>query len=419
MKNKIFLSLLSLILAVSIVLVGCAQPASTPAKKTLKIGLVSFLGQSVQLDMKRTLELMAEMDNEKGGLEIGGERYNVEVIAYDSNNNQSTEVAAVNRLVFEDNVKFIMSDGIFIRGWLPVTEANKVLVGSLIPVPQLTLTPDLHYSFHPCSQNSLGSAIIGWFCDNYPDLANDYAMAFPDTQSGHMVSQIIEGSWKNLGLEPTLVFYPENAVDLSALGTKVKTMNPGAFGASAGGATDALVFKAVWQAGYRGQFFVSTGATALSLSQLVPIEALEGFIGAAWAIEFDPAPTQAAQEFKDAWIAKYGEWGGPEMVGTCYYACLKTALQQAGTLDTDKVAEVIYNGMKFEGPTGAAQMVSRPDLGNDRTVDSVTTAYIKQIKGGKPTLLATIGIEEALGYFEKALPPEGAAPPLPPPPPAP
>jgi len=385
------------------------QPEGTTAK-SLKIGVVLYEGGGVQLDMLRSVQLMAETDNQNGGLDIGGEKYKVEILPYDTNGIQATEVAAVNRLIFEDKVKYIMSDGLGIGSWLAVSEANKVLVGSLVPVPQLTLMPNLQYSFHPFSQNSLGSVVIGWFCKNYPDLAKNYVLALPDNQGGRMVSGMIEAGWKAFGVTPMMEFYPASATDLSSLGTKIKTLNPGAFGAAAGGASDGLAIKAVWQAGYRGQIFVNTGVTALSLSQTVPPEALDGLINAAWATEFDTPPTQAAQEFKDAWIAKYGKWESPEVVGTCYYACMKTALKQAKSVDTDKVAEVIFNGLKYEGPTGFFQMVSRPDIGNDRTVDSITAAYVKQIKGGKPTLLATIGIDEGMTYFQQML---TSAPPMP------
>jgi len=62
--------------------------------------------------------------------------------------------------------------------------------------------------------------------------------------------------------------------------------------------------------------------------------------------------------------------------------------------------------MKFEGPTGAGQMVSRPDLGNERTVDSVTTTYLKTIKSGKPVLIDTVNLDEGIKYFRLAFPPK-------------
>jgi hypothetical protein len=125
-------------------------------------------------------------------------------------------------------------------------------------------------------------------------------------------------------------------------------------------------------------------------------------ICAAWPVEFDSPLTPVAKSFKDAWIAKYGKWEGPEIQGVGQFTILTEALKQAGSLDTDKVSAVISNGLKFEGPNGLAMMIDRPDMGNSRTIDSVNTVYMKEIKKGQPSLLATISLDEALTYFRKA-----------------
>jgi hypothetical protein len=137
---------------------------------------------------------------------------------------------------------------------------------------------------------------------------------------------------------------------------------------------------------------------------MIPIEALEGYVSTAWPAEFDPAATQVAKQFKDAWASKYGQWTGSEIVGTGFYSCFKAALTKAGSLETDKVGSVVFNGLQYEGPTGAGVMVSRTDLGNNQTVDSVTTTYIKQVKNGQPSLIATINPDEESKYFYLAFP---------------
>ena len=81
-------------------------------------------------------------------------------------------------------------------------------------------------------------------------------------------------------------------------------------------------------------------------------------------------------------------------------------MQQAGSLDVDKVAAVVFNGLKFECGSGTFQMITRPDMGNNRTVDTVRALYLKKVVGGKTTLLATISIDEALGYLRVLFPAE-------------
>jgi branched-chain amino acid transport system substrate-binding protein len=414
MKKVVFVGILVSMLIILPLLTACSSSASntksasptgmqstTSEPQTLKIGLAAWMGAPIGLDGIRGIRLMTEMDNAKGGLDIGGKKYKIQLIEYDTNNSQTTEVAAINKLVYEDKVKFIFSDETFVGAWLPITEPNKVLAFGG-QVTDINLTPNLHYSFGPTFARSGYSVMIGWYCKNYPDLVKNVVNAFGDWQIGHMAAESNANLWKAYGVNITNIFYPMNAADLSSLGTKIKTLNPTTFGAAAG--PDHLAINAAWQAGYRGKFMLVSGIAADNLKNLINPEALEGLICGAYPVEFDQPLTQTAKEFKDAWIAKNGKWEGPEILGTGDYACLRAALQQAGTLDTDKIADIIANGLKFEGPTGLGQMISRPDIGNERTVDSITTTYMKKVTNGKANLIATIDLNEGLQYFRQAYP---------------
>jgi len=387
-----------------------AQPAvsttsaAAQSEKILKIGVIGWFGASKHLDAIHGIEVMADMDNKNGGWDIGGEKYKIELDIYDSNNSQTTEVAAVNKLIFQDKVKFIMGTGVYGAAWLPTTEENKVIAMSPTHNYNVALDPKLNYSFEPCVVNGQSVTLIGWLCKNHPELVQNIVDAYPDNQMGHMISGGVEAVWSFFGGKVTSVYYPFEQTDLSSLGTKVATMNPSVFEAIGGGNQDYEAYKAAYRAGYRGQFFASTTNPATIMTQTIPAEALEGYICGALPTEFDPALTQNAIDFKTAWIAKYGNWEDPDIAASSAFACLKEAIKQAGSTDTDKVAAVMANGLKYEGATGAQEMISRPDLGNNRTVDSLGVSYVKVMKSGKPELLAAIGLDEGLSYFRVAFP---------------
>jgi len=385
--------------------------ATAAAEKTIKIGEVAWSGWPNGLDMVHGIQVMADMDNANGGIEIGGEKYKVEIVQYDSNNSQATEVAAVNRLVFEDKVNYVFCDGMNIGAWLAVTDANKVMEFGGSMDFRFNMDPKWSYSYAGMFGNPQQPIITGWIAAHYPNLTKNMVVAYPDNQWGHSAQEQTAGMWKIFGVQPADMFYPSSASDLSSLGTKVVSLNPASFSAVGGGPiTDALALKAVYQAGYRGQLFANSTAPALTLANLLPAEALEGFINAAWPVEFDPPLSQIGIDFKKAWIAKYGKWEGPEVQAVGYYSCLKTAMQKAGSTDVDKVKAVLDNGMEYEAPTGMGKMISRPDLGNNRTVDSICAYCMKEIKSGKPTLLSTISIDEGTTYFHQAYPVPTAAP---------
>ncbi|GAI52125.1 unnamed protein product, partial [marine sediment metagenome] len=73
---------------------GCAKPAP-PEVKTLKIGCLENFGFPLGIDCVNELEALVPLFNEKGGLVINGERYNIDVIIYDSKFDPPTARAAV------------------------------------------------------------------------------------------------------------------------------------------------------------------------------------------------------------------------------------------------------------------------------------------------------------------------------------
>jgi branched-chain amino acid transport system substrate-binding protein len=343
---------------------------------------------------------MIDMTNKKGGLDIGGEKYNIQLIKYDSNNSGPTAVSAANRLIFEDKVKFIISDMFFAASYLPIADANKVVVVTSPPSLD-NLMPNLHYSFNPMGNNSQGVVATGWFCKNYPDAIKNVVAVSPDNQFGHMLQMILTPQWQAFGSTPNWIFFPAGVTDMSAMATKIASLKPTVLLEATGdSASSGLIMKAMYQGGWRGIKFSGSAEPAATLASYAGWDALDGFICLGMPQEFDPPLNQAAKDWLDTFVARYGKWEGQDGFAALYEG-LTSAIQQAGSLDTDKVMAVVNNGMKFEGINGSFLMISRPDLGNNRTVDSVSITYIKEITGGKVKLLSTISLDEAIGYLQQ------------------
>ncbi len=388
-----------LVLAVSFMFASKAPAATT--EKTLKIGVVGDMSWPSTVDQIHMDEIYAETINKAGGLNIGGEKYKVKFISYDHKGDLAAGRAAVNRLIFEDKVTFIL--GVFAAitdGLLPRTEPNKAIFITNTPSPVI-LKPNIHYGFNVGYLPSAPIVSTTWFFKNHPEFKH-IVLAAPDHQTGHLVAGDQGRIFKSIaGVKADFEFFPPTATDLSALGTKVKKMNPDVFQSAGGGPLlDALANKAVYAAGWRGQFFQGTASTALAMQQLIPPEVLEGYVLPGSPFEFDPPATQVAKDFKAAWMAKYGKYQG-EVLGDAMWECLVAALQRAGSTDTEKVAAVIGSGLKFESVvSGSFQMVARPDLGNKRTVDSVCTLYLKKIASGKPVSVVTVPLDKTVAIYD-------------------
>lgn len=364
------------------------------SENVIKIGYISNLGWATALDTLNAIELKVKMLNEAGGLNVNGTSYTVELVSYDSNNDQATMTAAANRLIYEDEVQYICTDGTLVDSIIPITEENKVLLCTSALSNEIFDT-DYSYSFQTCANNSGVASTFGWMADKYPDKTS-VAIAYADNEMGNMALGLFGPSIEKAGLEASFISYPDSTTDLSSLGTKIRTESPSWFLAVGG---TMQPYAAVYNAGYDGQFYYTTASSTASILQELSVEQAEGLIAQADATEFEEPPTPAGVELRKAWIEEYGEWTYPSISFATSFYCILAAIEEAGTLDTTELANHLAQGFSWDAPTGYYKLVSRPDLGNDRTVDSVQTIYMKQIVKGETVLLDTITLEECEKYF--------------------
>jgi len=172
---------------VGLVMVGFAAPNGVWAK-TLKIGALLNFEFPLGVQCKRELDAVIPAFNKKGGLEIKGERYTIELIVYDSKFQAETARAAVERLIYRDKVKFILGDETA-DAWLPVTEANKVLVVCTSPSP-VVRSPKYKYVFQASSLNTMSP--VAW-ASPYEDCWVGFHRRFEGACRGRKPSPALQG----------------------------------------------------------------------------------------------------------------------------------------------------------------------------------------------------------------------------------
>jgi len=385
---------------------GCkAQPTTTaattaPEVKTLNFGVVFWLGWGLGIDSKNGIEVSVDIINKAGGLSIGSEKYKLNPIFYDDNNNQAQAVSAVNKLIFEDKVKFIISGSNFEDSFYSICDSNKVVLlgGS---TKDSILDPKYHYIFRANGSACFTTVLTSWMTKKYPEKKN-WVVALPDSVGGHISGEFTGKVLKDSGVNADLEYYPTGSPDLSSLGTKVKTLNPDVFLATGAGVEgDSLGYKAAYQAGYRGQLFSPAALPPPQLAMMLTPEVAEGMIAGSDPVGLDPPGTKISEDFKNAWIAKIGKWQSPTLLFHMNYTCLQAALQKAGSIDPDKVAEAIATGLQWDGPSGAFKMIDRPDKGNSRTVDCVFDLWPVKITGGKAVLIEHISLADSYATYKK------------------
>src|SRR5580698_8031010 len=88
----------------------CASVLTGASAEMLKIGVIAPLtgpGAPWGMAMAEGAKMLASTYNAEGGLDVGGKKYQVEVIPYDDEYKSPQAIAAYNRLVYQDGVKYL------------------------------------------------------------------------------------------------------------------------------------------------------------------------------------------------------------------------------------------------------------------------------------------------------------------------
>jgi branched-chain amino acid transport system substrate-binding protein len=424
MRSKKFFVLLAgiamiLILASMTALAGCAKstttsstapaPATssspTPEVQTLKIGWIGPLSNPVGLGYERVLNALMDVYNASGGLAIGGQKYKVDFVEYDDKSDAPTAVAAINRLIFQDKVKFILGDDTA-DAWIPITESNGILAVVFSPSPAV-LDPKLKYTFQTSFLNTQLAVNWTWFGEKHPEYKTVGGL-FTDNVGGHNDLKQIEQIFALLNIKMVAsAFFPPETTDFTSYATKIKDANPDVYTSSGVGPVPIeLSWKAVSEAGFQGLLFSFRPVVPGEWAQMAPLSLLEGqrFV----VSDIDAGIAQGTQtsavckEVQDAYIAKYGSWDYPFTDFASSWFCLKAAMESAQSLDPDKLAGVIGSGLKFDSPFGPAIMVSRPDMGNSKTVDAVFGTNLATVDNGVVKITDTITPDQAFQYLKSS-----------------
>lgn len=163
------------------VLLGCAMLFAISAvgvvgsseAKTIKVGAVWGLtgpGSEAQIMMSRGEELCRDWINAKGGVEVKGEKYQIELITEDIKGTPDGAITAANKLVHQDKVKFItgLTVPFLCEAVASVTEPNKIAYWASTFD---TMTPKNAYSVSAYTTYlSYKPILYDWLQKTYPTL---------------------------------------------------------------------------------------------------------------------------------------------------------------------------------------------------------------------------------------------------------
>ncbi len=112
-------------------------------------------------------QIVADDLNAAGGVSIGGDRYHIEMVAYDHAYDTEKAVQGYKKLVLEDEVKMVMMlGGSTVASVLPWARRKKMLTTTLLPSD---ITPASDYLIATCESHPLYNVTgVEWLAANYP-----------------------------------------------------------------------------------------------------------------------------------------------------------------------------------------------------------------------------------------------------------
>ena len=382
-----------------------SSTSAAAAAQTLKVGWVGDLSNPLGLGDSKVLNAMADFYNQSGGLDIGGQKYNVQFIMYDDKADASTATAAVNRLIFQDKVKYILGDDNS-DGWIPLAEANKVVTLVYSPSPA-AIDPKLKYTFQTSFLNTQLATNWMWFIEKHADVKTVGGL-FVDAVGGRNDVQQIQKIFGTLGVNLVdHAFFPADTQDFGALATRITKTNPQVYTSSGIGPIPIeMSWKGMTEAGYKGMLFSYRPVVPEVWASIAPLSLLEGQVFV--LSDIDAARLQGIpmtgvlKDVYDNYVKKYGKWDFPSTDFSGSWFLLKTAMEKAGSLDVDQIATAISSGIAFESPFGPGKMIKRPDMNNSRTVDAVYGTNFATVENGKVKVLDSITGDQAMQYLAKS-----------------
>ena len=373
------------IASIATALMAACMALTTPtmAQESFKIGNLSPLSgpaAAFGIGINRGIELAAE---DVGTFQVAGKPYKLEVVPYDTSLDPGKTVAALNRAVLNDNVKYGFILGAAVHGAvLPIIRQNgffdifmgaagKEVTNAENPTVFrfMASSDQLYYTFTPEIYKKLNIKRVAFMGPN-TDLG----------RSDVKVLKEIAARLKGQGVE----FVGEELVELNAKDFQASLLrllakNPDVIDTNASPTgTVGLIAKQARELGYKGYFISSTAV--LEAKALVNVAGKGADNIVAYRI-WSAAPTKLYDQIAERHMAKYKE----ATLGTVWEAYAATrwvveAVQKAGTFDTKKVAEQLANSTFQFHPYGPASWGGDKTYGAKRQIQTPLPASI--IKDG-------------------------------------
>ena len=173
------------------------------ANKTVKIGMnIPMTGDYAPWGLPGLYgcQIVADDINAAGGVEIGGDRYNIEMVAYDHGYDTEKAVQGYKKLVLQDKVKMVMMlGGSTVASILPWAQRRKMLTTTLLPSD---ITPKSEYLIATCESHPLYNVTgVEYLAENFPEAKTAAIVTNNDAEYGLQSAATYKAAFEVAGID--------------------------------------------------------------------------------------------------------------------------------------------------------------------------------------------------------------------------
>jgi branched-chain amino acid transport system substrate-binding protein len=368
--------------------VFCFQSLSfSSPDKVLTIGAIfplSGRGATWGIAAQKAITVKQKEVNARGGLNVGKEKYKLEIIWEDDKFVGATGRMAAEKLVNRDKVKIILGSqsSAVILAVQPITERNNILF-LINSYSKEVLGPDKPYSFRMVlTANEILQGMYPWMARTYPK-AKTVALIEPNDPSGFPIEKDCQRIAPQNGIKVVFSqFFERGTSDFYPLLNKLLLTNPDFIdftGANPG--DQGLIVKQVRELGYKGKTFAGTTLNPAEFCKIAGVQNAEGHISNTHDL-LGAYTTEGQKKYYDDYIATHGEPFDPVTPKYhVYLDILVQAIEKAGSLDPTRVKETMEKTEEWSTIFGPTKFGGKEYYGAKRQI--VTPVYISELKEGK------------------------------------
>jgi branched-chain amino acid transport system substrate-binding protein len=400
-----------LILIVAVLATACSSSTTTPAAsaapgaaaKTLTIGeiepLTGMFGDIFKY-VPQGEQLAKDYINNKGGITVGGQKYNLDIITLDGKDSPDGATAAATDLVLDKKVKFIAGTGpaFMVPAIDAVTEPNGVLYTAVYQNGQkVEMGPSYPLKFvgSPCSFSGQ-KATLTYVKKNYPNIKTVAYILVNDGQIADNDKPVRDTATKlGLTIKGDIIGFTPDTQDFTPIAQKAVAANADAI--MIGNAITpwfGLTIKAIRGLGNTKPIFSCCDAFVLpDIAGIAGADA-EGFFGP--SIPSDPNIPGLPQIGKDVVkMANDKGWtlNSMHVQGFSAVYSMVQAIQAANSLDPKVVAAKWEQMTTLDSIFGPAKMGGKTTYGVNHNVYYQTP--ISVLKNGKVVFDQWVSLDDS------------------------